>query len=212
MIPNMGQEKGIYPEEIYKKLTEISKLLFKKSKATFLNRPSTRSKLLKEFENRGIFSSIRGRKRIKQESPQSIERKPKAGKARREGYPIVYKLTGSVKAYREILSNPQCIGIINNRLRKYGILEKTYDLISKQAFYVFKTGDEKMYDFLQTFKAMFPKLDPNVMPNSKVFREQINALGEKELEKLRKELVQHLLETPSSSVLLIFSLTKLAVS
>ena len=210
MIPNMNQEKGMYPEEIHKKLTEISKILFKESKDTFLNRLSTRSKLLKEFENRGIFSSIKGKKKIKQESPKSVERKPKVGKARREGYPVVYQLTGTVQEYKKILSNPQCVHVINNRLQKYGILEKAYDLISKYAFYIFKKGDEKMYDFLQTFKVLFPKLDPNVVPDSKVFREQINALGEKELEKLRKELVQHLLKTPSSSVILIFSLTKLA--
>ena len=212
MIPNMNQEKGMYPEEIHKKLTEISKLLFKESKGTFLKRPSTQSNLLKEFENWGIFSSIKGKKKIKQESPKSLERKPKVGRARRQGYPIVYELTGTVQEYKKILSNPQCVYVINNRLQKYGILEAAYDLISKHAFYIFKTGDEKMYDFLQTFKVMFPKLDPNAVPDSKAFKEQINAFGKKELEKLRKELVQHLLKTPNSSVILIFSLTKLAGS
>jgi hypothetical protein len=76
MIPNMNQEKGMYPDQIQEKLTGISKLIFKESRDTFLNRLSTRSKLLKEFENRGIFYSIKGKKKIKQESPKSIERKP----------------------------------------------------------------------------------------------------------------------------------------
>jgi hypothetical protein len=211
-IPNINEEKGMYPAEVHRKLTEISRLLFKESGDTFLNRRSTRSKLLKEFENLGIFSTIKGKKKIKQESPKSIERKPKVGKARREGLPIVYKLTGSILEYKKILSNPQCVLIINNRLRKYGILEKAYDLITNQAFYFFKIGDEREYDFLQIFKTMFPQLDPNVVPDSKAFREQNNALGQKELEKYRKELVQHLLKTPSHSILLIFSLTKLAES
>ncbi len=127
MIPNMNQEKGMYPEEIHKKLTEISKLLFKESKGTFLKRPSTLSNLLKEFENWGIFSSIKGKKKIKQESPKSLERKPKVGRARRQGYPIVYELTGTVQEYKKILSNPQCVYVINNRLQKYGILEAAYD-------------------------------------------------------------------------------------
>ena len=81
MIPNMNQEKGMFPEEIHKSLTEISKILFKESRDTFLNRLSTRSKLLKEFENRGIFSSIRGKKKIKQESPKSVERRRKGRKS-----------------------------------------------------------------------------------------------------------------------------------
>ena len=50
---------------------------------------------------------------------------------------------------------------------------------------------------------MFPELDPNVVPDSNAFikqinklGEQINALGEKKLEKLRKELVTTLIENP----------------
>jgi hypothetical protein len=211
-IPNMDQGKGLYPEQIHKKLTEISKLFFKESRDTFLNRPSTRTKLYQEFENRGVFYSIKDKKNIKRESPKSIERKPKAGRARREGRQIVYKLTGSFLEYKKILSNSQCVYVINDRLRKYGTLEKAYDLISKQAFFFFKTGDKKEYDFLQTFKAMSPNPDPNDVLDPKAFREHINALGEKELERLRKEFVKHLLNTPSSSVFLIFSLTKIADS
>lgn len=212
MIPNMNQERGMYPEEIHKKLTEISKLLFNESRDTFLNRRSTRSKLLKEFENHGIFSSIQGKKKIEHESHKSVERRRKGAKDKREGYPIVYKLTGTVKEYKEILSNPKCLHVINNRLQRHGILEKAYDLISKHAFYVFKKGDEEKYNFLQIFKAMFPKLDLDDVPDPKAFKEQINTLGEKELEKLRKEFVKHLLKTPNSSILLVFSLTKLADS
>ena len=197
LIPNMDLEKGIRPGEIHNRLEEISTVFLKESRETFLNRRSTRSKLLKEFESRGIFSSVIGKENIKRESTKNVGRKPKEEWVRLEGYPIEYKLTGTVQEYKKILSNPQCVYIINDTLRKYGILEKAYDLISKQAFHFFKTGDEKEYNFLQTFKAMFPELDPNVVPDSNTFREQINALGEKELEKLRKELVQHLLKTPN---------------
>ncbi|HEY7572308.1 MAG TPA: hypothetical protein VH796_13155 [Nitrososphaeraceae archaeon] len=110
------------------------------------------------------------------------------------------------------MSNSRCVYVVNDRLRKYGILEKAYDLITKQAFYYFKTKDEKKYDFLQTFKVIFPNLDSNTVPDPKTFKERINATKSKELENIRKELVQHLLENPSSCVLLIFSLTKLADS
>jgi hypothetical protein len=212
LIPNMNQEKGMYPEEIHKNLTEISKFLIKGSEDIFLNRPSTRSKLLKEFENRDIFYSIRGKNKIKLESPKSVEKKPKIRKDKREGYPIVYKLTSTVQEYKRILLNPQCVHAINNRLRKYGILKKAYDLISRQAFYFLKTGDEKKYDFLQIFKVMFPNMNTNAIPDPKTFKEQIDATEGKELEKIRKELVQHILENPSSCVLLTFSLSKLVNS
>jgi hypothetical protein len=211
LIPNMNQENGMYPDEIHKNLAEVSKFLIKGSEDIFLNRLSTRSKLLKEFENRGIFSSLRGKKKIKLES-KSVVRKPTIRKDRRAGYPIVYKLTSTVQEYKKILSNSRCVYVVNDRLRKYGILEKAYDLITKQAFYYFKTKDEKKYDFLQTFKVIFPNLDSNTVPDPKTFKERINATKSKELENIRKELVQHLLENPSSCVLLIFSLTKLADS
>ncbi len=165
---------------------------------------------MKEFEYRGIFSSIKGKKEIKLKSSKSVPRRPKLGKARREGYPIIYKLKGTVKEYRKILSNPQSVCLINKRPQKYGILEKAYDMISKNAFYVFKKGDEKIYDFLHTHKVLFPNLDQNAIPNSKSIGKQFNTAGKKDLEKLRKALIQHLMDTPISSVFLIFSLSKLA--
>jgi len=121
----------------------------------------------------------------------------------------VKKLTATVQDYKTILSNPQALDLINTRLRKHGILKKAYDLISKNAFYAFKKGDVKMYDFLETFKELFPDLDPSVIPDSKVFREGIKAAERKTMERMRKELVQHLLNTPINSIFFIFSLAKL---
>jgi hypothetical protein len=110
------------------------------------------------------------------------------------------------------LSNPKSVYVVNDRLRKHGILEKAYDQITNQALFFLKTGDEKKYEFLQTFRMILPNLGSNTVPDPKTFKEQINATEGKELEKHRKELVHHLLENPSSCVLLIFSLTKLVDS
>jgi hypothetical protein len=87
-----------------------------------------------------------------------------------------------------------------------------YDIITKQALYFFKTGDEKSYDFLQTFKVVIPNLDSDRIPDPKTFKERFNTTKGKELEEIRKELVHNILENPSSCVLRIFSLTKLADS
>jgi hypothetical protein len=61
----MNQENGMYPKDIHNRLKEISESLLKESRETFLNRQSTRSKLLKEFENKGIFPAQEARKTLK---------------------------------------------------------------------------------------------------------------------------------------------------
>ena len=82
---------------------------------------------------------------------------------------------------------------LNNRLQKYCKLEKTYNLITKQAFYAFKKGDEKC-TILETYKKLSPMLDSNAIPDSRLVKEQINTYGEKELERLRKKLVPAFIE------------------
>jgi hypothetical protein len=75
----MNQENGMYPKDIHNRLKEISESLLKESRETFLNRRSTRSKLLKEFENKGIFSRTKGKKNVKQELQKNAKRKLKKG-------------------------------------------------------------------------------------------------------------------------------------
>jgi len=211
-LTNIDQEKGAYPAQIQKAIIEMSRGFYKKFLEDFLSNPPNLSKVLKEFEDAGIIFSIIGKKEIKKRSPKSVPRKPKDSmyeERRLEGPPVVKKLTATVQDYKTILSNPQALDLINTRLRKHGILKKAYDLISKNAFYAFKKGDVKMYDFLETFKELFPDLDPSVIPDSKVFREGIKAAERKTMERMRKELVQHLLNTPINSIFFIFSLAKL---
>ena len=115
-LRNMSHQEGVYPVQIKENLTKISRALFKESRGVFLNSRSRLSKLLKDFETAGVILSIKGKKKIKKESPKSIPRKPKIGKERREGYPIVYKLTSAVEDYKKMLSNPQALYLINKKL------------------------------------------------------------------------------------------------
>lgn len=64
-----------------------------------------------------ILFRIEGKKEIKQKSPKSIKRKPKAGEARRQGLHIVRKVTSTVEDYEKILSNPNALSLINKNLK-----------------------------------------------------------------------------------------------
>lgn len=201
---NMNQEVGLFPEQLNK---ELARILIQGSKEAFLGNP-TLTKVLNEFVNVGILEPIKTKKEIKNKSPKSISRKPKAGEGRRVGYPIIYKLEGTIEDYKKILSNPQAVSLIHERLLKHGILREAYDLFSKNVFYVFKKGDKKLYDFLKMFSELFPNIDRNTIPDSDLFQQAINLAGEEELEELRKVMVRYLLENPYASIFFIFSLSK----
>jgi hypothetical protein len=128
-LQNISPEQGMFPEEMDK---EVARILSKDYEEDYHSVPSKLSRLSKlrnEFESAGILYSLEGMKNIKNRSPKSIPRKLKGGPARREGRPVVHKLTRSVEDYRKILSNPQAIDVISTRLAKHGILEKVFDLI-----------------------------------------------------------------------------------
>lgn len=207
VLANIINEKGAYREMVKKTIIETSPTLFKRSQEIFLANPSNLSKILREFEDAGISFRLTGKKEIKKESPNSVQRKNKAEPYERKKI-VLIKLKPTVEEYKKMLSNRQALDLINNTLRKYRLLEKTYDLILENAFYAFKQGDDKWYDFLQAFKVMLSGSDQNAIPDSRLFRKGFNLLGNNELEELRKGLVQRLLDTPISSVFFTFSLAR----
>jgi hypothetical protein len=218
ILGNINNERGMYLGEIRE---EISKLLYKKSQEDFLANSANLSKVLKEFGDIEITFSITGKKKIKELSPKStVGRKPKVRMYQEEGPegpPVVKKLTDTVEDYKKILSNPQALHFINNKLIKYAKLEEAYNLIVDNAFSFFKKGNEDAYKFLDAFKVLFHNdtnaiMDTNTMPDRKLFREAINSRTEQELEELKEQFVRHLMENPSNSVFFIFSLAKFAVN
>jgi hypothetical protein len=127
-----------------------------------------------------------------------------------EGPPVIKKLKPKVEDYRKILSNPKALAIINNKLIKYGKLEKAYNIIAKKAFYFLKEGGKNEYDFLQVFKVLLPTdlSINNTMLDVKSFQEGFNAISEEDLGEYRKQFVQYLLENPSAGIFFIFNLAK----
>jgi hypothetical protein len=200
------REEGMFPNELNQ---ELARVLLKSSEKVFLENESTLSKVLKEFEDANIFSRIKGKKEIKQKSPKSIRRKPKAGEARRHGYPIIHSVTNTIKDYERVLSNPNAVSLINSKLLKYGKLREVYELLFKDAIDTFKKAGPEFYNFLLIFGEIFPEIKTDTVYNPQQFQDAINSVGQDKLEYIKKEFVNRLLENPLSGIFFIFSLAGL---
>jgi hypothetical protein len=111
---------------------------------------------------------------------------------------VVYVLKATVEDYKNILSNPQAFALIYDRLLKNGILENLYELLTKNAFHMFKKTDKKFYDFLPIFKSLVPNMDISSVPrdSAELFEKAIKEAGDEELEERRKDFVHWLLQNP----------------
>ena len=205
-LRNMSHKEGMFPNQINK---ELARVLLEGSKDVFLEDQSTLSQILKEFEDEHIFFRIEGKKNIKNKSPKSIRRKPKDGEARRQGHHIVRKVTSTVEDYERILSNPNAVSLINKNLLEYGKLREVCELLSKDAFDVFKKADTEFYNLLTRFGELFPEINTDAIPNPQQFQEAIKPVGQDELEQMRKEFVSYLIENPLGGLFFIFSLAEL---
>jgi|SRR5918996_2465471 hypothetical protein len=206
-LKNLSHGVGYYHEEIDK---QLAKILKRESESAFSQHASVLSKVLTEYSNDAL-SKIEGKDKIKMESPKSIPRKPGKGKGkvRREGRPVVYVLKDTVEDYKNILSDPQAFAVIHERLLRSGILEKLYELITKNAMYTFKRADKKLYNFLEIFSSIVPNMDTSNLPRDspKLFKKAIK----EELEEHKKSFVFYLLENPTLAkyVFFMFSLASL---
>jgi hypothetical protein len=208
-LMDMSGKEMLFHEQIQKRLTEISRGFLKYFTEELEPNTSRLSKILREFEKEHIFLAGEGKKNIKRKSPKSYPRGSKGGEGRRAGYPKAYGSESTIEDYAKILSNPEALNLINERLVKHRALKKYYDVLTESAFELFKNMDQRLFDFLQMFKVLVPNLDPATIPDPKLAKEAINSVGKEELEQRRKEVVQRLLENPSANVFFIFSLTHL---
>ena len=198
ILRNMSHKEGaMFPNQINK---ELARVLLNGSKDVFFENQSTLSKVLKEFEDANIHFRIEGKKNIKHQSPNSIRRKPKAGEARRQGFHIVRKVTSTVDDYERILSNPDAVSLINKNLLEYGKLREVYELLSRDAFDLFKMADTAFYNSLLMFGEPFPEINTKAIPNPQSFQKAFKSARQDELEYYRKEFVNHLLENPLSGL------------
>jgi hypothetical protein len=146
---------------------------------------------------------------------KGIRGRPKPGvydQERRGGLPIIKKLKPKVKDYAKILSNPQALTHINNKLIELGELEKAYDIITKKGFYFLEKASEEQYDFLEAFKIL--PLPPDLLANNgmldpKSFQERFRSMRKGELEEWRRQFVRYLLENPNAGFFFIFSLERI---
>lgn len=204
---SLYQDQGRSTGEIKE---EIAKMLSEEHQQALLHNESLMSKVLKNFEY-DVISRIKGDKDIKAQSSTGISRKPKAKRPRRVGAHTISKLTRTVEDYTRILSNPKAIDLINRRLLNYGLLRETYSTIIRESFHAFKKADENFYNNLKMFKGLFPNINDDSMPDSKLFQERIKALSDTEMENLQQEVLTYFVENPNYPVFFIFSLYKFGI-
>jgi hypothetical protein len=173
-----------------------------------LNNESLMSKIMKNFDNDGITYRIRGDMNIKAQSRTSNSRKPKAKRPKRVGAHTISNLTRTIEDYKRVLSNPKGFDLINRRLSKYGLLKEMYSIIIRESFHAFKVGDENFYNILNMFRELFPNINYFSMPDSELFKEQIKALNDTEIECLQQEAIKYFIENPNYPIIFIYSLYK----
>jgi hypothetical protein len=207
-LKNLSHDVGSFHEEIDK---QLAKILKKEAESAFGQHPSVLSKVLTEYSYDAL-SKIERKYKIKLKSPKSIPRKLKAGKARREGRPVVYVLKSRVQDYKNTLSNPQTLAVIHERLLRSGILEKLYELITNNAFHIFKRTDKEFYNFLLIFSSMVSDMNISNLPHPEESEEAFKEAGQEELEEHKENFVRFLLQNPGfvKYVFFVFSLGSLA--
>jgi hypothetical protein len=206
------QEHGRFTYEIKE---EIAKMLSEEHQQAFQKNDSVMSKVLKLFEDGGIIFKVRGKDMVKKKSPESIARrvkgsKPrrvKGSKPRRAGPFIISKLKPTIEEYKQILSDPRAVELVNQTLSKDGVLREAYPTIIRESFHALKEGDESFYNALEKFN---PNIDSTSLPTPKLFQEQFKSLSEGEMESLQKETITHFVKNPSFPIFFIFSLSKFA--
>jgi hypothetical protein len=123
---------------------------------------------------------------------------------------IISKLKPTIEEYRQILSDPKAVELVNRTLLKDGLLREVYSTIVRGSFHAFTKGDESFYNALEKFKILFPNVDNTSLPEPKLFQERFKSLSEGEMESLQEKTITHFVKNPSFPIFFIFSLSKFA--
>lgn len=157
-IKSSGLSKGwVSPEEINK---ELATKLSEESEA--LNSPAL-SKVLGRFKEENMLNNIRGKDDVKQLIPHVIRRKKFSKDPKPQGRFSFHKITDEIEKYQRILSNPQALKLITDRLNNFGLLEPAYTIIAKSIFYAMMNSDERGEKF---FRMVVNAGAPNIKPES----------------------------------------------
>lgn len=107
--------------------------------------------------------------------------------------PSIYRITNDVETLKRVMSNPQAIKFIHNKLKELGILQKWCEFAAFICMYIVRESDNVRAFQLSriSVQAANSDLDPT---RWKKIKQHLVSLKEEELQGLVKEIVAHLLE------------------
>jgi len=180
----------------------------------------------RELVGAGIFNNIRGKKTIKQVTPQAFPRLRKGQpyeKSKREGYHSAYKITEDLAVLNKIISNPKARELIHKRLKGFEAVKEFFIFKGLAVMYALGRGDERMFQ-LATIgsQAILDSnadaqlalrktgLDDQQIQHStwEPIRSYLLSLSEENLEQLVKEMVEYLLENPIDDSYLLLAICR----
>jgi len=143
--------------------------------------------------------------------------------SKREGFYSVHKITEDLATLNKVISNPKAMELIYKKLKKHGVLQKFYLFNGLAVMYALREGDENMFQLATVGAQEIVKNNPEAqaaLDKAGLDSKQIQhsawepiknyllSQKEEELEKLVKEMVEHLLENPIDRSIFLLYISK----
>lgn len=233
---NISPEEVLFPKDENKKLAkEIPNMINANTSATLdlVNEtspylePWEMTEVLQNLDNEELFRNIRGKNNIKKQIPGALPRLRKGEgyeKSKREGYYSAYKIRDDLVTLNKVISDPEAMQYIYNKLKDSGVLKKFYLFKGLAVMYALRKGDENMFKFAtvgaQEILRNNPEaqaaldnagLDSNHIQHSYwgLIKNHLLSLKEEELRKLVQGMVDRLLENPIDRSIFLLKISKL---
>jgi hypothetical protein len=147
---------------------------------------STLSKVYKKFKREGLLIHINSKRQLKNFRDKKTKKHKNIYKTR--GRISFYTISPDVEEVRRILSNPRAVEIINNTLKKSGLLYKCMEFVVKAFFYLMRrnASEEETEVIKKAIGTLFTKIYPNLeleMKDWRSFKESLSSQDEKLFEK-----------------------------
>lgn len=147
---------------------------------------STLSKVYKKFKREGLLIHIENKRQLKNFRAQRTKKHKNIYKTR--GRISFYTISPYVEEVRRVLSNPKAVEIINNSLKKSGLLYECMEFVVKAIFYSMRrnASEEEIEVLKNAVGTLSTKLYPNLeldMKDWQSFKESLSSQDEKLFEK-----------------------------
>ena len=216
---SMSEDELIFPDDLKMKVANAiphaeedltgAILDLKKRQSTYLKSWAA-TEAFQDLVNEGLLSNITGKSDIKKIAPPQKLKKGRGVK--REGLYSAYMITGDLGALNKVISKPEALKIIHQKLIRYGGLEEFFLFNGLAVVHVMmKRDDKKMYKFLNVAAQTFLDNSPLVQAalsragvNSNEIqysiwgsiRNYLRSIKEEELEGFVRKMIRPLVENP----------------